>query len=51
MDDNDGWQEAGRGGGGGGATVWRTMVAEETRWTIGGRGATTALTTVTKKQQ
>jgi hypothetical protein len=33
-DDDDGWQEVGRGGGGGRATVWRTTVAEETRWIL-----------------
>jgi hypothetical protein len=51
-EDNSGWLEAGRGGGDRGATVWRTrMAAEETRLTVGSRGATTALTTTTKKQQ
>jgi hypothetical protein len=27
---------------------WRTTVAEETRWMVGGGGATTVLTTMTK---
>jgi hypothetical protein len=27
---------------------WRTMAAKEIRWAVGGRGATTVLTTITK---
>jgi hypothetical protein len=27
---------------------WRMMAAEETQWTVGGRGATTVLMTMTK---
>jgi hypothetical protein len=29
---------------------WRMTAAEEMRWTVGGGGATMALTTMTKKQ-
>ena len=37
VNDDDGWQEVGRGGGsGGGVTVWRTTAAKETRRMVGG---------------
>jgi hypothetical protein len=48
-DDNNGWVEAGQGGGGEGVTVWKTTVAEETRWMVGGKGATRVLTITTTK--
>ena len=48
-DDNNGWQEVGCiGGGGGGATAWRMLAAEETRWTVSDGRATKALMTIKK---